>query len=552
MARGRNTVALLVDYIDPLWHGYESALRRALGLACSKRNLNLMIVAGRPFQAPEQTGAARNSVYALMHPDCVDGLILVAGALARYCDIEGLRRICQDYRPLPICSAGVCVPEVPSVVTDAGSGVTELVDHLVVDHGCHQIAYIAGPEGNSEARTRLASFEDALRRHALPNAPQLFARADFTKQRGAQAMQEILNRGVEFDAVVAANDGMALGACETLHQRGLRVPQDVRVVGFDDLEIARLHDPALSTVCQPLKKLADYAVEAIAGQISGRPVSPLTTLYPELVLRQSCGCHSDNPEQSLAAGAPRKTPVPGRAGLGNLFQTQLRLSELVGSEAGNRLLQSLLREMDGRQGAFLSALERLLAQSADNLEGHRSLEDAISLLRRELGEQTSADLEELWHVAQRLVAAAHSRAHSRKQEEIDFSYRQLLGAGERFATAPDAGALRQFLASELINMQIRTACFCLYLQNRPGFMEAFLCLRQGRIFQPDEEIFKATQLLPDGAWPEASYPSLVLPLAFEAEALGVAVFELTSRPVIHEMLCEQLSVALIILRSKAR
>ena len=88
-------------------------------------------------------------------------------------------------------------------------------------------------------------------------------------------MEEILASGVEIDAVVAANDEMATGAIDVLRKRGLRVPQDIPVTGFDDLVLARLGNPPLTTVAQQFEQVADWAVRAIEEQLAGRAVPPV-------------------------------------------------------------------------------------------------------------------------------------------------------------------------------------------------------------------------------------------------------------------------------------
>ena len=90
--------------------------------------------------------------------------------------------------------------------------------------------------------------------------------------------------------VVAANDGMALGAISALQRCGLSVPQDVAVTGFDDLDMARLNDPPLTTVMQPLEPMMDLAVRSVVAQLRGESVPPLVMLPATLVVRESCGC----------------------------------------------------------------------------------------------------------------------------------------------------------------------------------------------------------------------------------------------------------------------
>ena len=103
-------------------------------------------------------------------------------------------------------------------------------------------------------------------------------------------MEEILALGGDFDAVVAANDEMATGAIDVLRKHGLRVPEDIPVTGFDDLMLARLGNPPLTTVAQPFDRVADWAVGAIEEQIAGRAVPACTQVAARFVRRESCGC----------------------------------------------------------------------------------------------------------------------------------------------------------------------------------------------------------------------------------------------------------------------
>ena len=102
-----------------------------------------------------------------------------------------------------------------------------------------------------------------LARHGIAFDPALIARGHFRTNSAKVAMEEILARDVTIDGVVAANDEMATGAIDVLRKHGLRVPQDIPVTGFDDLMLARLGNPPLTTVAQPFDQVADWAVRAI-------------------------------------------------------------------------------------------------------------------------------------------------------------------------------------------------------------------------------------------------------------------------------------------------
>ena len=183
---------------------------------------------------------------------------------------SGVARLVERFAHATMCSIGIELPGVPSLVLDNRPGMEAVVEHLVRDHGCRKIAFLAGTPENPEARVRFDAYQAVLARHGIAFDPALIARGYFRTNSAKVAMEEILARGVEIDGVVAANDEMATGAIDVLRKHGLRVPQDIPVTGFDDLMLARLGNPPLTTVAQPFDQVADWAVRAIEEQKAGR------------------------------------------------------------------------------------------------------------------------------------------------------------------------------------------------------------------------------------------------------------------------------------------
>jgi DNA-binding LacI/PurR family transcriptional regulator len=146
----------------------------------------------------------------------------------------------------------------------------------------------------------------------------------FSVMSGREGTLAMLAAGGELpDALVCANDQMAIGALRTLAERGIRVPDDIAVVGFDDIFPASLYDPPLTTVHQPIRKLAEVACDRLAERINDPTLRPKQELLPtELVLRSSCGCPPGTMERwevrhiarRKPAGAPKSSrPLAGTA-----------------------------------------------------------------------------------------------------------------------------------------------------------------------------------------------------------------------------------------------
>ncbi|MFG2332578.1 LacI family DNA-binding transcriptional regulator [Streptomyces sp. NPDC048604] len=154
---------------------------------------------------------------------------------------------------------------VPFVDCDNRGGAREAVRHLV-SLGRERIAHIAGPRDQTSALDRIAGYRDVL----VDADPALLCQGDFTRESGARAMAELLDRWPDLDAVFAANDLMAAGALRTLRERGVRVPEDVAVVGFDDMElVVRDTDPALTTVRQDIEGMGRIMVKLLMRLLDG-------------------------------------------------------------------------------------------------------------------------------------------------------------------------------------------------------------------------------------------------------------------------------------------
>ncbi|HEY0260683.1 MAG TPA: LacI family DNA-binding transcriptional regulator [Lacisediminihabitans sp.] len=158
------------------------------------------------------------------------------------------------------------------------------VEHLI-GRGRRSVAAIAGPQDMPPGVDRLEGWRRAVQDRGLDETLVEFG--DFTPASGADAMRRLLDRGIPIDAVVVANDQMAMGAYTTLRERGLRIPEDVAVVGFDDNYFGLTASPPLTTVHQPSVELGRAMAEVLVKIIEGHPVDQVTILPTELVVRES-------------------------------------------------------------------------------------------------------------------------------------------------------------------------------------------------------------------------------------------------------------------------
>lgn len=223
----------------------------------------------------------------------LDGLVVLAGTV-RGAD-HAMERLLRSHRA--VISFGLELKDVPSVGVNDDIGVIRAVGHLAKRHGRKRIAFIAGPEDSSDGERRLATYRLALDNFQLPYDPALVVRGDYEAESGKDAVMQLLRFGKRvFDGIVAANDLMAIGALEALRAAGLRVPADVPVIGFDDMEEASFTSPSLTTVRQPVAEQGVMVGRLMLDRLAGRELelSPSWVATP-LVIRRSCGCEPEQP-----------------------------------------------------------------------------------------------------------------------------------------------------------------------------------------------------------------------------------------------------------------
>ncbi|MCF0092453.1 LacI family DNA-binding transcriptional regulator [Micromonospora sp. NPDC049114] len=172
---------------------------------------------------------------------------------------------------------------VPYVDVDHVGGVTTAVRHMI-DGGRRRIATIAGPQDMVAGIERLIGYRETV---AAAGLPELIAVGDFTRESGAAAMDRLLTDHPDLDGVFAASDLMAHAALRTLRAAGRRVPEDVAVIGFDDIETAAYTEPPLTTVRQPIVELGRRMTQQLLRLAAGEEIEQSLMLPTELIVRAS-------------------------------------------------------------------------------------------------------------------------------------------------------------------------------------------------------------------------------------------------------------------------
>ena len=216
----------------------------------------------------------------------VDGLLLMCtenhrpskDAISRY---PSLPIVMMDWSPFDGAN---------DVIQDNALLGGEMATEYLIRQGYRKIACITGPLDKTTAQERLNGYRQAMNKAGLVIPPGYEVSGDFEFEGGVPAMEKLLSLPEPPHAVFAGNDAMAVGAYQALYQRGLRVPDDVAVIGYDDIQLAQYMMPPLTTIHQPKDSLGELAVDALLHRLQDPQAEPqILVLTPELVVRQSVG-----------------------------------------------------------------------------------------------------------------------------------------------------------------------------------------------------------------------------------------------------------------------
>ncbi|MDQ2823501.1 MAG: LacI family transcriptional regulator [Pseudomonadota bacterium] len=213
----------------------------------------------------------------------VDGIVILSGNLKD-------EQILALARRLPIVAFGrtLASDTAYGFCLDNYRAACEAVEYLVVQ-GHRHIAFIAGPLDHADAVARLAGYRDTLAKHKIDADPRLITEGDFLETGGLLAVERLLESGARFSAIFAGNDLTAYGARLALYRRGIRVPEDISIIGFDDLHSSMCTTPPLTTVRQPLFDVGRCLGQAILSMIHKETIAidvpKLTLMIRESVRR---------------------------------------------------------------------------------------------------------------------------------------------------------------------------------------------------------------------------------------------------------------------------
>ncbi|MEN3203002.1 MAG: LacI family DNA-binding transcriptional regulator [Atribacterota bacterium] len=276
--RQTNTIALIIsDITNPFF----TTLARGVEDKASEHGFNTI------FCNTDEDPKVEAAYVELMLRRQVDGLLISSCS-----DGESLRLLARKDVPVVLVDRRITHSRWDYVIGDSEYGAYALTRHLIEVHGKRRIAIISGPLVLSTSRERIEGYKRALREAGVVLSPEYIRVGAYKEEFGYQAMRELLAGSFSVEAVFAGNNVIAVGVIRAARELGVRVPEDLALVTFDDFDLLSALFPFLTAAKQPAYTIGAIAVEMLLERIRGEKIRERreVVLRPEIIIRKSCGC----------------------------------------------------------------------------------------------------------------------------------------------------------------------------------------------------------------------------------------------------------------------
>ncbi|MDC7218303.1 MAG: substrate-binding domain-containing protein [Spirochaetales bacterium] len=347
----KKTIAAFLSTLTTPYHKNVS-----LGITdCAKlNNYNVLIYAGLALNAQKPYSPFRENIFNQVHKDQVSGIIIPTSSLSRYQSKEEFKKFLNRYKDFPIVTICGDDEEYINVKPDYAGGMEKLMDHLIETHNYNKIVYLRGPKNNNSSNERQIGYEAALKKHDIPLREELIISKDINSKAGAEVVNYLLDKNIDFDAIVAVNDNVAFSIINALKEHNIRVPEEKAVCGHQGRFECTYSSPPLTTWDEDSYKQGWKAAESLIKLLEGEEVKKEVSFDTKMYIRQSCGCSTGEIQEVLL---PNDVELKND-NLSELI-TLLNNKSLSKREISERMLEVQAREIKYHKDKIVELFRRI-------------------------------------------------------------------------------------------------------------------------------------------------------------------------------------------------
>ncbi|MES2583207.1 MAG: substrate-binding domain-containing protein [Pseudomonadota bacterium] len=556
MANKEIRVAILIDTLDDY---FQRALVGCFNAASQSSGFQLFFIPGHIAKATTNFERQFNILFGFGRSHQFDAVISATEHFQHHLSHDECIQFLGQYAPIPLVNLNFSMAGTSSVLIDNRAGFRPLMQHLIQDHQYKRFAFMKGIASTKDAEDRFDEFLRCLAESGIAFDPELAVTGNFNQAEGRVAMARLLDKKIPFDVLVCANDGMAHAAIAVAVERGLRVPQDVAVTGFDDVLAFAKQGLPLTTVGQPFQALVDAAFALVRERVELKRAPSVVSVPTRAIIRQTCGCIVvDKKPRPLPAVQSSHTETGDLLDGLNIVPEQ---ADMYRAHA-DRLLEALKRDEE----SFLSALSEIANATLAETGVLGQLQDLLMALHHHASTHPSAFVQPLPLLGKTLLRGQIVLTNAQNvynvrvkllegSSEFDL---QDLGFLKRHMSGFDRDAMLDLIEAAMVRLSIPTVYLVLYTDPvvlRDAFVDRLPAQSQ-LIFATNNYVrqreglhvpFPTVDILPVDVFARSGHQSLALfPLFQYSEHYGYLILDITTLPPYRiELVREEINSSLV-------
>lgn len=523
---------------------YESEILKGILKKVKQADANLFCFIGGSIETQSQIEHPnfiqtwKNNLYDLVSLNNIDGLLSISDVICSYSSESEKMDFHKRFSHIPLVTIGEQIPGIPGMTVDENIGIRNIIAHLIKEHNSKRLAFIGYMEEIDYYNKRFHVFKKTLEDHNILFQKNLVVRGGFSREKIIKSLDALLDTGIKFDALVCVDDFMASHSMSYLSEKGMYIPSDVIITGFDDVAESKFLAPALTTVRQPLKKLGYYAVEKLLNILDKKDVADVETLPSELIVRRSCGCFYNRTDQHQIGKDEKRPPGLFITRIVTFFKSQSHeaMDESILSGWAEGLFCPFKNGIkDSSEKEFYKTVtilcKEILESDFDILAFKRIVSPFISMLISSYpAEKNVFYFDKIRGNAMEIIEEITVGASIKDRLKHENQAFALYNISQQLITACDNMAkLEDIVSAEFPQLGIQSFYLSTYCDNdKRDISELKISFGKKAVnIKNRDRIFVANQLIPGGIKniPER-IDFIILPLFYQNETLGTAVFEI--------------------------
>lgn len=288
MSDARKRYAVLVGQAD---ESYQERFMRGFLRSAFANNADVCVFSMYvKYQDTAEREQGDSNIYSLMQPEAFDGVVMLKDSIQTANVPDKLEKWLKESFTGPVLIVEKESELFPYVITSSYQAMYNVVEHMIEKHGYSDIAFLSGKKWHEHSQERLKAYRDCIEKHGLVvNEDRIFY-GDFWYQSGESCADQLTSKGRKLpQAVVCANDQMAIGLCKAFTERGIRIPEDVAVASYDSTVEGQTSPKPLTSTVIPAEAMGVYAEKFLRASLEGKEIEPYNEI-PTLLIGESCGC----------------------------------------------------------------------------------------------------------------------------------------------------------------------------------------------------------------------------------------------------------------------